>query len=123
MSLQEGANEFKVCDGFIVPNETINMLYEKALPLTKDEILERLILVYKQSVDTKKNYKELIECFIINDFNVLNTLKTLYTSKINQNSIETHKPKSINQLRMSEIRKYMSQRDKLINDTKKQNST
>lgn len=111
-------SQLKVCDGFIISSDKLNTLYESTQSIEKNEIMARLASIYNQSVELKKTPEDIIECFVVNNFDVLNTLKSLYINKIDKNNIGVQKHKSINQLRMSEIRKIMSERDKVRDNMK-----
>lgn len=75
--------------------------------LEQDEIINRLKQIYVQS---SKNMENIVEQFTKNNYDVLKTLKSLYSSKI----ITSHKEQpSINQLRMQQIRNYMNEREKI----------
>lgn len=73
------------------------------------EIIKRLRQIYTQS---SRPIEEIIVEFEKHDYNVLKTLKSFYLPQIK----EAQKPmvkssKSINQQRMTEIRKYMNERE------------
>lgn len=77
--------------------------------LEEKEIVYRLKQIYTQ---TNKGIDEIIEKFIENKYDTLNTIKSFYTSKIlkRENGLA-----SVNQLRMYQIRKYMDEREKIKN--------
>lgn len=93
-----------------ISNEEVCELHEQS-KLNVDELVNRLKQIYMQ---TSKPIEDIIDKFVENNYNVLETLKSFYTSRlVKPPSEEMQRPKSVNQLRMKEIRAYMGTREKL----------
>jgi hypothetical protein len=78
--------------------------------LDENEIVNRLQQIY---IQTNAELTDIIDNFVKNEYNTLNTIKSFYTSIIQKTENRAHSSKSINQLRMSEIRKYMDERENI----------
>lgn len=85
--------------------------------LERDDIIQRLQNVYTQ---TCKPFDKIIENFIENEYDTLNTIKSFFQSRLVKTTNGTQSTNSINQLRMRQIRNYMNERDKLKTEIKPQ---
>lgn len=94
-------------DVYISPDVLSELI--TASSLERCEVIKRLRQIYTQ---TNKSIEEIIEEFKNHDYNVLKTLKSFYLPQIKEAQKPTIKStKSINQQRMTEIRKYMNERE------------
>lgn len=82
--------------------------------LEEDDIVQRLKSIY---IQTNKEMSDIIDNFIKHEYNILETIKSFYIPIIQNTETRTKTSKSINQLRMREIRKYMDEREKIKSNT------
>lgn len=85
--------------------------------LEMDDIISRLKSVYTQ---TSKPLDKIIEHFIDNKYDTLNTIKSFFQSRLVKPTNGAQTTDSINQLRMRQIRNYMNEREKLRTQVNKQ---
>lgn len=99
-------NQILIFNDIYLEKQTINDLVNIS-ELSVDEVVQRIRQIY---IQTNREIDVIVEQFKENNYNVLETIKSFYSSKIVDT---TRKPTSVNQMRMNQIRSYMSEREKI----------